>query len=163
LLKAAEYIEPLEPDELQFLQRMEVKDREMYYKVYNVLMVMSFIIPFIGSWYRAFEGAPNAFSFTKFYASAGALLTISTAAMYGSYRFNLRKVQWDIRHKTKTIEVCHITRKQYMPHNNAFYFYIDSVSKLSIEVSELYFRHLDAGDEVSLEFTTHARMYLGYF
>lgn len=161
--EAASYIEPLDTDELDVLMEMEVKDRKMYYKVYNVLMVMSFVIPFICSWYRAFDGAPNAFSVTRFFASTVALLSLSTAAVYTSYRYFLRKVQHDIKHKTKTIDICHIVRKQYMPQNNTYHFYVDARDKLSIEVSQLFFSLLETGDEVNLEFTTHSRLYLGYF
>lgn len=163
MTKAKEYTEELNDDELGFLQQMESKDKKMYYKVYNILMIMSFVIPFIGSWYRAFDGAPNAFSLKNFYLTAGVLLAISTAATYGSYWFFLRNVQLDIKHRSKTIEICHIMRKQYVPQSNKYYFYIDSANKLSIEVSEEYYYVLGEGDEVNLEFTTHSRHYLGYF
>ncbi len=126
-------------------------------------MIMSFVIPFVGSWYRAFDGAPNAFSITHFYVTTAILLGISTAAIYTSYRYFLRKVQADIKYKTKTIEVCRIVRKQYMPQNNTYHIYIDARDKLSIEVSQAHFYDMNIGDEISLEFTTHSRLYLGYF
>ncbi|MDR3681816.1 MAG: hypothetical protein P4L41_17740 [Flavipsychrobacter sp.] len=157
------YIEPLETDELEFLQNMESKDRKMYYKVYNIFMIMSFVIPFVGSWYRAFDGAPNAFSITHFFFSTVILLALSTAAIYISYRYFLRNVQADIKHKTKTIEICRIIRKQFMPQNNTYHIYIDARDKLSIEVSQAHFYDMNIGDEISLEFTTHSRLYLGYF
>jgi len=161
--QALQYIEPLSVDELQFLQVMELKDRKMYYKVYNILMVMSFVIPFIGSWYRAVDGTPNAFSKLHFFLTAGVLLAISTAGIYVSYHIFLRKIQADIKHKTKTIDTCVILRKQYMPQNNAYYFFINSTDKLSIEVPPELFHSMVVGDELSLEFTTHARLYLGFF
>ncbi len=158
-----QYIEPLSTNELQFLQVMELKDRKMYWKVYNVLMIMSFVIPFIGSWYRAVDGTPNAFSKTHFFFSAGVLLAISTAGTYMSYHIFLRKIQADIKHKTKTIDTCHIQRKQYMPQNDTYYFFINNPDKLSLEVPPELFHSMAVGDELSLEFTTHARLFLGYF
>jgi hypothetical protein len=162
-LALQKYTEPLNDEELMFLRRKEERERKQYYKVYRLLMVMSFIIPFAGAWYRAADGAPNAFSREKFFLAAGVLLFISTFATYMAYLFNLRRVQRDIKYKTKTIEIDHITNKKYMPHNNCYYFYIDSTVRLSIEVTQLDFHRLDVGDEVAIEYTTHSKEYLGYF
>jgi len=157
------YIEPLDIEELKFLERKESKERSQYYKVFELLMILSFIIPFAGAWYRAYDGAPNAFSYTKFFFTAGILLFISCFATYVTYRINLRKVQLDIRDKTKTIEISHVTRKLQIPAKNAYHLYIDSTIKLSIEVSYDDYVRLGEGDEVCIEFTTHSREYLGYF
>lgn len=126
-------------------------------------MVMSFVIPFAGAWYRAMDDAPNAFSPIRFFAGVVVLLSISSAGTYISYRVNLKKIQHDLRQRTKTIEVSHITRKQYMPQNNTYFFYIDSPTRLSIEVSNGDFHRLNVGDEVNIEYTTFAKLYLGYF
>lgn len=157
------YVEPLQPDELAFLVQKESKERMQYYKVYRLLMFLSFIIPFTGAWYRAYDGMRNPFSFLKFIITAGVLLSISTFATYMSYRFNLRKVQLDIKSKTKTIEIHHITRKLYVAAKNTCYFFIDSRIKLSIEVSVNDYERLSEGDEVCIEYATHSRQYLGYF
>ena len=126
-------------------------------------MFCSFLFPFIGSWYRAFEGAPNAFSVPRFFVSTTILLSMSIGSMYMAYRFSLRRVQTDIRRRTKTIETTFIRRKQYMPQNNAYYFYISSPNKLSIEVTNEDYHRLDEGDEVNIEYATHSKLYLGYF
>lgn len=157
------YDEPLDVTELAFLTRKEKKERKLYYKVYRMLMVMSFIIPFIGAWYRAFDGAPNAFSTIKFFVGAGVLLMISSVGTYMTYKFNLRMVQWDVKQGTKTVEVSHITKKQFVPHNNAYYFYLDSPNKMSIEVSPDYYHALKEGDEINIEYSTNAKFYFGYF
>ncbi|MCW3123604.1 MAG: hypothetical protein JWQ38_3096 [Flavipsychrobacter sp.] len=157
------YMEPLATDELSFLQRKESKERSQYYKTFRMLMIMSFIIPFAGAWYRASDGAPNAFSVPKFYVAAGVLLSISSISTYLTYRINLRKIQWDIRDRTKTIEISHVTRKLYLGVKNTYYFYIDSRIKLSIEVSEADYYRINEGDEVCIEYTTHSKNYLGYF
>lgn len=150
-------------DELIFLENKELKERGQYYKVYKWLMFLSFLFPFIGAWYRATEGAPNAFSMTRFFFSAALLLSISTIATYLSYRIYLRKVQLDLRFKTKTIERNHITRKLFVAPKKAYYFYIDSAIKMSIEVSFTDYELLKEGDEVSIEYATHSKFYLGYF
>ena len=157
------YTEPLAADELAFLERRESKDRSQYYKVFQILMLFSFVFPFIGAWYRATDNAPNAFSPARFFLSATILLFISSVAVYVPYRAHLRKIQRDIREGTKTIEVAHIMRKLQMNAKKTCHFYIDSKIKLSIEVSYDDFARLDEGDDVSIEYTTHSRLYLGYF
>ena len=157
------YTEPLEPDELAFLERRESKDRSLYYKVFQILMVFSFVFPFLGAWYRATDNAPNAFSPGRFFLSASILLVISLVAVYVPYRAHLYKIQIDIREGKKTIEIAHIMRKLQMNAKNTYHFYIDSKIKLSIEVSYDDFTRLNDGDEVSIEYATHSRLYLGYF
>lgn len=147
--------------ELSFLREKEAKERRQYFVVYRMLMIGCFIIPFLTSWYRAYEGAPNAFSYVRFFVTTFVLLAISTTAVYLSYRAYHKKLLMDLRDGTKTIETSHITRKLAMP--GAFHFYTDSAVKLNIEVSEQYFHSLKEGDEVSIEYTTHSRLYLGYF
>lgn len=161
--KLSRYTEPLEAEELEFLVRKEAKDRKVYYTVFQGLMVLSFIIPYAAAWYRVSENAPNAFSYLKFFVSAGILLFMSSLSTYLTYRFDLRKVQKDIAHKTKTIEINHVTQKVYFPSKDAYYFYIDSLTKLSIEVSKADFGRMKEGDEVCIEYTTYSRQYLGYF
>ena len=155
--------EPLEISEVIFLVKKEEKERKQYFRVFSFLMVMCFVIPFAGAWYRAFDNAPNAFSPLRFFVSAGILLTISCLALWTVYRLNLRRIQADIREKTKTVECAHVVKKIYMPQNNTYFLYLDSTNKLSIEVGESDYHRLNTGDEVNIEFTTHARLYLGYY
>lgn len=159
----ARYNEPLKEKELKFLQQKEAKERRQYFVVYRILMIMSFVIPFIASWYRAYEGAPNAFSYIKFFVSTTVLLGICSFATYASYRVYHKKMQLDIRDKTKTIETNTITKKVFIASKNAYYFYTNSRVKLSIEVSPDYYHNMNEGDEVSIEYTTHSQLYLGYF
>jgi hypothetical protein len=157
------YTEPMDTSELDFLLRREQHDRKQYYKAFRVLMIMSFIIPFATAWYRAYDGAPNAFSMTKFFATAGVLLGISTLSTYITYRVHLRKLQLDLRERTKTIETSHITRKLYSVARDVCYFYINSRVKMSIEVTPDDYERLHEGDEISIEYSTHSQLYLGYF
>jgi len=162
-LQLERYIEPLDENEVLFLEKKESKDRKQYYRVFRLLMFLSFIIPFAGAWYRAYDGAPNAFSATRFFFTAGVLLSISSVSTYLTYRVNLRKIQLDIHKRTKTIETSHITRKLHIPGKNSYHFYIDSGIRLSIEASAIDYERLHAGDEICIEYTTHSRQYLGYF
>ncbi len=157
------YREPLSEDEVSFLTVKEAQQRTQYYNVYKLLMVLAFVVPFITSWYRAYEGAPNAFSYLRFFVTAAILLSMVTAATYGSYRYYHKGLIMDLNEKTKTTETNRITKKIYIPTKNSFHFYTDSQTTLSIEVSEEYYQFMKVGDEVSLQYTTHSRLYLGYF
>lgn len=157
------YTEPLDATELQFLEKRETKERRQYYKAFRMLMILSFVIPFIAAWYRAYDGAPNAFSIPKFFVGVSTLLSISLFSTYATYRVNLRKLQMDLKHCTKTIATYHITKKTFVPGKKTYHFYIDSKIKLSIEVSDKDFQRLQEGDEISIEYSTHAKQYFGYF
>jgi hypothetical protein len=157
------YNEPMDGDELAFLYRKEEKERMQFYKVIRILMILSFICPFVIAWFRAVEGQEDPFSYLHYFVGVVFLLCFSGAGVYLAYHRNLKRVQQDIKISTKTIELTHITRKQYMPQNNTYYFYLDSPNKLSIEVNEEDYRRLEQGDEVNIEYTTFAKLYLGYF
>jgi hypothetical protein len=157
------YQEPLDNSELLFLEKRETKDRKVYFRVYRMLMILCFIIPFAGAWYRAYDGAPNAFSPLRFFFAAGVLLGLSSLATYLTYRVNLRKIQLDLKQQTKTIETSQIQRKLFVIARNTCYFYINSRVKMSIEVSPDDYERLNEGDEVSIEYATHSKLYLGYF
>ena len=157
------YSEPLDVEELRFLEKKAATDTSNYYKVFQVLMIGSFVIPFAGAWYRAFDGMVNAFSPFRFFSAAGTLILLSSAATYIAYRTYLRKLKLDIRDKTKTIEKNHIMKKVHVTTNDTYHLYIDSPVKLSIEVKLEDYLLLNTGDEVSIEYATHSKEYLGYF
>lgn len=155
--------EPLNSDELAFLRRKEGKDRSQLYRVCRVFMILCFICPFLVACVRAIMGAEDPFNYGSYFAGVGFLMVFSGAGLYAGYYKFLRKVQQDIRRGTKTIERSLITRKQYMPHNNTYFFYINSPHRLSIEVAEFDYHNMHLGDEVNIEYTTMAKMYLGYY
>ncbi|MGN6568328.1 MAG: hypothetical protein ACTHJ0_10270 [Flavipsychrobacter sp.] len=157
------YKEPLEDSEMAFLQHQEEKERHAYYKFFRICMIISFVAPFIGSWYRAFDGAPNAFSPARYFVTTGVLLGISVGATIVGYRVNIRKMKHDIQERTKTIEMTHVTKRVHATINDTYYFYLDSPTKLSIEVSPEDFYRFKEGDEISIEYITYSKFYLGYF
>ncbi len=157
------YRETLKPGELAFLENLVAKEKKTYYKIFTVMMIFSFVFPFLGSWYRAYEGAENAFSYSKFFTSVTALLTVTGVATWFGFYVHLRKIIKDIQENSKTVAVTRIKRKTHITTNNTFYFYIDSIIKLSIEVSAEDFQQYNEGDDICIEYTTNAQKYLGYF
>ena len=157
------YDEPLSNEELDFLLKKRDKERKQFFRILSVLMVISFVIPFAGAWYLAADGSENAFSVLRYFGFTAFLLSFSGLAVYVSHGLSLRKLNLDIKTGIKTVELSHVVRKQYMPQNKSYHFYIDSANRLSVEVSQDEFYNMDVGDEISIEFTTHANIFLGYF
>ncbi|XZF16062.1 hypothetical protein ACTHGU_07980 [Chitinophagaceae bacterium MMS25-I14] len=158
------YNEPLHIDELTFLRTKEAKERAQFYKVVRILLILCFVIPFAIAWVHAYDGKdPDPFSYKSYFIGVGALTSLLAIGVYVSYHNTLGKLHSDITHGTKTIEQTHITRKQYMPQTNTFYFYLDSPNKLSIEVSHSDYDGMNEGDELNIEYTTYSQLYLGYF
>lgn len=157
------YKEPMNYDELAFLYKKEAHERGQYYRFIRLAMILSFLCPFVIAWFRAIEGMKAPFSYIHYFAGVFVLLSLSGVATWMAYKRNLQKIQHDLHYKMKTIEQTHIMRKQFMPHNNTYHFYIDSPIKLSIEVTQNDYHRLDSGDELSIEYATYSQLYLGYF
>lgn len=161
------YRDTLTSDELAFLSKKEAEDRSQYYKVARIAMILSFVFPFIIAWIRALKGEgddpEHPFTYWHYFTGVVCLLLLTGVSIYIAYRKNLHKIQADIAEQAKFVEQTHIKRKQFMPHNQTWHFYIDSPERISIEVSQQDYDRLDIGDELSIEFSYHARIYLGYF
>ncbi|RYD55677.1 MAG: hypothetical protein EOP56_15275 [Sphingobacteriales bacterium] len=157
------YNEPMTYDELDFLSKKEAGERAQYYRFIRIAMILSFICPFVIAWLKAIEGMDDPFSIVSYFGGVLLLLAFSGVAIWLTYKRNLGKIHSDLHYKTKTIEQTHITRKQFVPQNNTYHFYIDSPIKLSIEVTPDDYRRLDKGDELSIEYSTYSQLYLGYF
>lgn len=157
------YYEPLSPEEMAFLKRKETRDRRLLYKSVRILLLICFGLPFAMAWGKAIAGMPNPFSYASYFTGVGVLLFLTLGGAALAYRSSLYRTHLDLRHRTKTIERATITRKRYMPQTDACFFYLDSPTRLSIEVSNAYYERLKVGDEVNIEYSTYGKAYFGYF
>ena len=157
------YIEPLSGEEIAFLRRKETRDRRQLYKSVRILLVFCFGLPFAMAWGKAIVGVENPFSYGSYFTGVGVLLFLTLGGATLAYRSSLYRTHLDLRHGTKTIERATIMRKRYMPQTDACFFYLDSPTKLSIEVSATYYERLAVGDEVNIEYSTYGKSYFGYF
>ncbi len=162
-MELVKYLEPLNVEELTFLKKKEERDRHYFYRAVRAILIICFLIPFLIAWAGALSGRPNAFSYLRYFAGVLFLLCFAGLCTYISYYYYLRKVQLDIRYRSKTVERTQITQKKFMAMNGVYYLYINSPVKLSIEVTEVDFHRLEDGDEVNIEYTTYSQQYLGYF
>ncbi|MEZ5015563.1 MAG: hypothetical protein R2800_00800 [Flavipsychrobacter sp.] len=161
------YTEALTKEEYAFLEKKAEKEGAQFYKVARVLMAFCFIIPFIFAWFQAAEGdeieIEIAFSYARYFFGVLFLLVFAGSIMFVSYKRNLGKLHADLKDKLKVIERTYIKRKQYMPHNNSYYFYLESPNKLSIEVRAQDFNNYANGDELNIEYAAHSKFYFSYF
>jgi hypothetical protein len=150
-------------DERAFLKRKETRDRRQFYRSLQLLLLICFALPFAMAWGKAIAGVPNPFSYAHYFAGVGILGSLTGIGAFIAYRNNLHRIHMDLRKGTKTIERAMITRKRFMPQTNSCFFFLDSPTKLSIEVSPQYFERLNVGDEVNIEYSTYGKAYFGYF
>lgn len=91
------------------------------------------------------------------------LLLIYFLIIFLAFKVNVKPLLKDLKGNTKVIEQVNIKEKKYMPQNNTYHLYVQSVNRVSIEVSEQDYKKFQLGDEVNLEFTPNASIYLGYY
>lgn len=141
----------------------EQEDRKVYYRLIRYCLILAFVIPFIIAWVRALGGKENPFSYLYYFLGVGCLLAFSGLWMSIAYFRFLYRIQKDIRADVKVVEQTRIKRKQYMPQNNKYYLYLQSPTRLSIEVEAEDFHRWEDGDDINIEYTPYSQMYLGYF
>jgi hypothetical protein len=155
--------EPLEDDELHFLHDKCHSQRREFRKIVRACLILQFILPIIvTTQHGAFaDEIPSKVVF----AAYGTLITFILLAivMIGSYTYLVYPVKRDLHRQQKRIESCTITEKKHMALNNTWHFYINSMSKISIEVNSSDFDRFEVGDEINVEFAHQSGEYLGYF
>lgn len=153
----------LDDSERNYLVAREQEDRKVYYRLIRYCLILAFVIPFIIAWVRALGGKENPFSYLYYFLGVGCLLAFSGLWMSIAYFRFLYRIQKDIRADVKVVEQTRIKRKQYMPQNNKYYLYLQSPTRLSIEVEAEDFHRWEDGDDINIEYTPYSQMYLGYF
>lgn len=162
------YVDDLSPDELDFLVRKVAKQERTLKRILWIMMGGAIVFAFGGAWENKkkepmmppFE---TVFSWQNYFITLGLLLIIFTLILRLLRHSELQKLKKDIRQKKKIIERVLIQKKTFLPHNNTFHFYLDSLSKISIQVSEDDFMQMDEGDEICIEYSQNAEVYFGYF
>lgn len=87
------------------------------------------------------------------------------AALLGTYyyRSHLLPLKKDAMEGLKTVELARVARKQFIPENNSFHFYLISDFKLSIEVRQKDYEAYKEMDEINIEYSSRAHVFFGYF
>jgi hypothetical protein len=166
--RSEKYVEKLSEDELAFLRKKAKKQERTFQKLLRVLLLGAMLISFAGAWKNIHNdnkvfNTETIFSWENYFITLITLSVFFLVAMRFSRNTELNKINKDIRQQKKIIERVIIERKTFLPHNNTFHFYLNSLQKLSIEVDEEDFALLEEGDEISIEYAQNSGIYFGYF
>jgi len=129
----------------------------------NILMIFVVGVPLILALIFFFSFQSTRIMFVIFFYALCSTVSLFAIVSFMSYRRSLAKIKKDLKEKTKFVESSLITEKKYMPLNNTWHFYVSSVFKYSIEVSEEDFHHFEVNDEVNIEYSRYSKEYFGYF
>ncbi len=162
-LPAIRYTEALTRDEVAFLQTRKSAETGQVRKLLRVCVVLSVLIPFAGAWVRANEGEPSVFSLLKYGLLLFWMLLISGAIAGVNYGRAVHPLRRDLRGGEKVVEAAVIVRKVFMPQDGSYHLYLNSLVRLSIEVEEAAFQHVQQGDEINILYAPYSRLHLGYF
>lgn len=162
------YHEALSLSELAFLKKKASKEEHAFQRILKVMLMGAVVISFAGAWKNIQKegkvfNTETIFSWENYFITLIILSFIFWVAIRFSRSTELTKIKKDIRQKTKIIERVMITKKTFLPHNNTFHFYLNSLQKLSIQVDEEDFMTLSEGDEINIEYSKNAGIYFGYF
>ncbi|HET8574045.1 MAG TPA: hypothetical protein VFL76_09250 [Edaphocola sp.] len=161
---------PLEPDELAFLARKLSQERQSFWTVMRSLLVTSVAMPVLLLVFKSIRYPDDAqlikrAEFPDYYFLIAALLMLLLIGFAGyiSYWGSVRKLARDCREKIKVIERTTILRKVFMKENHTCHFYLNTGTRLSIEVSPKDFAFFEPGDEINIEYSRNAKEYFGYY
>ncbi len=155
--------ELLSEDELNFLQQKKNKHHRIFQKITRTCLLIQLISPFlVSTQYPNYVDEISSIELFYFYC---AVLTCCLLAicMFGCYMYLLYNLKKDLNHKIKRIEHCLIQSKKQMPLHQRAYFYINSPTKISIEIDEKNFDLYEIGDEINVEFAQFSDEYFGYY
>lgn len=163
-----EYVlDTLSTEEIAFLKKRAKKDGSIFHKMLFIMVACSLFFSYFGGW-KPIERtdtteAYSIFVWEYYFITLGILLVVFGVILRFWRTMAVGNIYKDLRQKTKIIEHVTIQKKTYIPHNSSYHFYLDSIQKLSIEVSHSDFDSLQEGDEINIEYSKNAGVYFGYF
>ncbi|GAA4455731.1 hypothetical protein [Rurimicrobium arvi] len=162
------YLEALTPSELAFLQKKAGKQVRTYRLLVRILLIGAVCISFAGGWKNVRSdkwpfNTVTVFSWENYFITLLILCVLFLFAVRFSRRTELSKIIKDMKQRVKVVERVMIEKKTFLPHNNTFHFYLNSATRLSIQVEEQDFMILNEGDEINIEYSRNAGVYFGYF
>lgn len=160
-------LEPLNADELEFIERQYRSESKIYMRGMNVMLIIAALAPlavcilllFLN---RAEENTKQTMFELYFLGFAFMLFFVGFIA-FVAYRMKVRGYYKDTKGKKKVVELANIQQKKYMKLNNTYHFYLDSKVMYTIEVGPQDFEKWRLGDEISVEYAEHSKEYFGYY
>jgi hypothetical protein len=162
--------------ELDFLQRKKDREFAAFFKVMRLITIIGIFIPLAGGVAIAIashysqdykmelqrhqeEGNPTA----DYFIAMAFIVVLIFMVGYITYLRTMKGIVKDLKYRNKIVEQAEVIRKQYMPQNNTYHLYINSPTRISIEVSAEDYNHFDEADEINIEYSQYSKSYFGYF
>lgn len=162
--------------ELEFLEKKLQKDKARYYKMLTILGIIFISIPILGAVIsethkyfnrNASKELQQQLEYNNpllgYVIAFFGVIVIIAAVAYFAYKKTIQKTINDIKSKQKIVEQAELIRKTHMPQNNTYHFYLDSPTRISIEVTKNDFDNYREGDEINIEYSERSKVYFGYF
>lgn len=170
------YEEAMTETELSFLQEKANKERKLLSRVIRNLSFIFVILPccigIIMESLKRYQSTPDMIAIQdredphviRNYFIGMVILLLLVAFFSAVYYFrSLWKLEKDLKTNLKSVEQTTIDRKQYIKSNDSCFFFLNSATQLSIEVSKEDFERFHEGDEINIEYSTYSKVYFGYF
>ena len=162
-----QHLQPLNTDELEFIERRYRSESKIYMRTMNVLLILGTLSPVVFCigviFFKAEDEVSMRSLYHTYFIGLIAMLIFVGMIAYVSYREKLLDYGKDKVAKKKVIELTNIKQKKYMKLNNTYHFYLTSPNKYTIEVSPTDFEKWQLGDEVSIEYAQYSKEYFGYY
>ena len=156
-------IEPLEDDEFDFIQKRYDKESKAYMFGMNMILLASVLVPLGAALFYYLRFHQTDIMIKAFLYALSVTALFSLIVGFFGYQRSLADLKKDLKSHSKLVESCLITEKKYMSLNHTYHFFLDSVFKYSIEVSEEDFNRFQEQDEINIEYTKYSREYFGYY
>ena len=160
-------LEPLNFDELEFLERRYRSESKIFMRGINVLLILAAIAPLVVCIVLLFLNRSEQNTLRNMYQIyfLGLTFMLGFVGMIAilSYRVKVRAYYKDTQGKMKVVEQANITQKKYMKLNGTYHFYLSSNVMYTIEVSAQDYERWQLGDEINVEYAEFSEEYFGYF
>lgn len=171
------YLESFTEEERIFLSKKLTKERSQFRRILRNLTILTAAAPLfvaivlfgISAMDPVLEEEDHVQVLTTVVIKVNVLVvfcifaSVSLIVILGFYWEYIRKLVRDIRQGEKVVEQAIIDRKQFVPHNQSFYFHLRIKHKPLLEVDEIFFRNWQEGDEINLEYAPRTGIQFGYF
>ncbi len=161
------HLEPLQQDELAFIERRYNTESKLYVRTMNVLLVIGTLAPLLVCLIlmnlRGGERMPIKVVYSIYFIGFAFMMFFVGLIAFVAYRAKILAYKKDKTEATKIVEAANIIQKKYMKLNDSYHFYLNSPNKYTIEVSANDFKKWQLGDEIKIEYARHSKEYFGYF
>lgn len=165
------YLEPMEKEELQYLEKHAARQKKMFLKVVHYIFLglalfMTALYTFANFTYdpaNIDEQAEIPLSPGFVLQVAGGIFLFFAVVLGLLYYLTILSLFREIKKGYKIVEQAFIIEKKYMAQTESYHFYLNSRIRKSIEVSKKDYNFYDVNDEVNIEYSPASHQFFGYY